>query len=267
MLKEQQLIMSNPSLIPMHSLRWVLFGDLDTEHFIAAYHLAFKNFLPLQMEWLDLSMYDIPLVELEKGLPAWLHRSSALGLRALFVHVEEGHLQLIITWQRQYITRQEIIDLLCQVSEGYNSALLNLNYNAIHVLPFSEFLEESDRLAESPTCSSVIDLTSREYERIRVLQRIILPAVWRWAEPHGFHREQLHAEWLECDLVKPAGIKVQHLAPIMNVVLDKMVEVSLLTLNGRDNPELTLQIACKHPQSVSLPQLLHSLKEYLLEER
>ncbi|MGL4456543.1 MAG: hypothetical protein ACRCUL_11845, partial [Plesiomonas sp.] len=186
---------------------------------------------------------------------------------ALFVHIEEGHLQLIITWQRQYITRQEIIDLLCQVSEGYNSALLNLNYNAIHVLPFSEFLEESDRLAESPTCSSVIDLTSREYERIRALQRIILPAVWRWAELHGFHREQLHAEWLECDLVKPAGIKVQHLAPIMNVVLDKMVEVSLLTLNGRDNPELTLQIACKHPQSVSLPQLLHSLKEYLLEER
>ncbi|MGL5006453.1 MAG: hypothetical protein ACRC53_03530 [Plesiomonas sp.] len=267
MLKEQQLIISNPSLIPMHSLRWVLFGDLAREHFIAAYHLAFKNFLPLQMEWLDLSVYDIPLIELEKGLPAWLHRPSALGLRALFVHVEEGHLQLIITWQRQYITRQEIIDLLCQVSESYNSTLLNLNYNAIHVLPLVEFLQETDSLAESPTCSSVIDITAKEYEQIRARQCIILPAVWRWAELHGFHREQLHAEWLECDLVKPVGVNVQHLAPILNVVLDKMIEISLLTLNGKESPELTLQIACRHPQSVSLPQLLQNLKTFLLEFR
>ncbi|MGL5758476.1 hypothetical protein [Plesiomonas sp.] len=265
MLKEQQLIISNPSLIPMHSLRWVLLGDLDTEHFISACHLAFQQFLPLQMEWLDLSVYDIPLVELDKGLPAWLHRSSSLELRVLFIRVEDGHLQLIITWQRQYIARQEIIDLLCQVSENYNSALLDLNYNTIHVLPCSEFLSEIDCIAESPTCSSVIDLTSHEYDRIRALQRIILPSVWRWAEVHGFHCEQLHAEWLECELAKPTGIKVQHLSPIMNVVLEKMVEVSLLSLNGRDSPELTLQIACRHPQSISLPQLLQSLKEFLLE--
>ncbi|MDA1381943.1 hypothetical protein PCI56_25835 [Plesiomonas shigelloides subsp. oncorhynchi] len=46
MLTEQQPVISNPSLIPMHSLRWVLLGDLDVEHFIAAYHQAFRHFCP-----------------------------------------------------------------------------------------------------------------------------------------------------------------------------------------------------------------------------
>ncbi|MGL5309707.1 MAG: hypothetical protein ACRDAL_03795, partial [Plesiomonas shigelloides] len=63
MLTEQQPVISNPSLIPMHSLRWVLLGDLDVEHFIAAYHQAFRHFLPLQLEQLSLCGHDIPLIE------------------------------------------------------------------------------------------------------------------------------------------------------------------------------------------------------------
>ncbi|MGL5267341.1 MAG: hypothetical protein ACRC9E_14180, partial [Plesiomonas shigelloides] len=83
---------------------------------------------------------------------------------------------------------------------------------------------------------------------------------------HGFHREQVHAEWLECELTLPAGIHTQRIAPIMNVVLQRMVEVSLLSLNGNESPELTLQIACRHPKSLSLPALLLSLKHCLLQQ-
>lgn len=266
MLTEQQPVISNPSLIPMHSLRWVLLGDLDVEHFIAAYHQAFRHFLPLQLEQLSLCGHDIPLIELEQGLPAWLHRPSSAGLRTLFVHVEPEHLQLIITWQRQYISRQEVLDLLCQVAEIYNSSLVSLNSNLVHELPFYEFLTADDTLAESPTCSSLIDLERSEYELIRHSHSIILPAVWHWADLHAFHREQVHAEWLECELTLPAGIHTQRIAPIMNVVLQRMVEVSLLSLNGNESPELTLQIACRHPKSLSLPALLLSLKHCLLQQ-